>query len=648
MNLRLLLEDYLSLMREEGELDVFLPLLLAAMGHETIIKAQKGPRQYGVDILTIGPGKGGRRTLHMWLVKRGDIGRPEWSATEQSVRQSIDDVGDVYLATHIAPQFKRLPKKLIVLTNGEYKSNIVEVLAQYLEAWEKRHQAESEYVGISTLATWTEKHLLDENALPSAGRTLFRRMLANISTPEFCVTAGREFIDSMIAEALVPADSEKARLKRHLTSLRAIRTALSILHVAGQKEDNLVAVYRLSEYALLAVWSKFQAEITSSNKPVITEFSELLDQMLSEGRTYHAKLDPYYRVKNAFPYSSADSIFANQRVFEELGRIGLCGYIWGFIGAQGDLEFARGWAEQYAIRLENLLATHGCASSPVYDEQALDIHQALLLLVMTSRAERAKGWLTSLVQRLLYAARVQKHLPLNATFDEVLAVHHGYEEIGPEMLHTSALIPLLAIWTSALGLDGAYSALRSKVVPSLADTTLTAWSPDAGFDSILSEPSKLQPHGVGEDLTLPEDPKKFLIAMCEPLAGVQPIAKSSWYQFGAPYMPLLSSLHWRMQAPREMIAKQVAALAAAVEPKADYPQAPAAVPIPSSDSVSTTVSVAGVSSSELNLQRARGFRTRQRSKSDVDMRSASEGGARPDGMMHFGVPWTNRWSKRKS
>ncbi|MES2106963.1 MAG: hypothetical protein V4634_23305 [Pseudomonadota bacterium] len=36
MSLTLLLEDFLGLMREEGELDKFLPLLLSGMGHHIV------------------------------------------------------------------------------------------------------------------------------------------------------------------------------------------------------------------------------------------------------------------------------------------------------------------------------------------------------------------------------------------------------------------------------------------------------------------------------------------------------------------------------------------------------------------------------------------------------------------------------------
>ena len=398
--------------------------------------------------------------------------------------------------------------------------------------------------------------------MPPNARTLFRRMLANISTPEVCIQVGRALIESLVAEGLGIAKSRNAQRKRHLTALRAVRTALSILYVWGQNEDNLVAPYRLSEFALLAIWSGLQDEIVAGNKPVISEFSEVLFQVLNVGHAYHEKLHPFYCVKDAFAYNSPDSILVAERVFEELGRLGFCGYTWAFHAVVGDVEFAADQALVYAARIEALLTSHDCVASPVYDHQALDIHAALLCLLSANHVDTAKQWLANIVRRLLQVSGVKKYWPLVSTFQEALELQHGYEEVAPELVGTSILVPLLAIWTSALRMDDAYAALRDKLLPQLSGTTLNVWSSDVGFDRILSDPTELQAHGVGEALlTLPSDPRQLLTALSSPLSGVQSIESSQWYQSRVPYIPLVASLHWRLQVPREMLAKHAVALA---------------------------------------------------------------------------------------
>lgn len=201
-SLRLLLEDFLGLMREEGELDLFLPLLLSAMGHEVVYRAQKGTRQYGVDISTVGKDDDGRKKLFLWLVKCGDIGRAAWSSGEQAIRQSMDEVGDVYLHSHIEPQHAALPKKLVVVTNGDFNAALALTMSTYFRTWERRYDAEVSKVNGSSLADWTEQHLLDENVLPAANRMLLRRMLANVALPEMSIAAGRQLFRELISRLL--------------------------------------------------------------------------------------------------------------------------------------------------------------------------------------------------------------------------------------------------------------------------------------------------------------------------------------------------------------------------------------------------------------------------------------------------------------
>jgi hypothetical protein len=53
--MRLVLREYLSMLRESGELDVLLPDLLIAMKIDPLTRPGKGMRQYGVDVPAVGP-----------------------------------------------------------------------------------------------------------------------------------------------------------------------------------------------------------------------------------------------------------------------------------------------------------------------------------------------------------------------------------------------------------------------------------------------------------------------------------------------------------------------------------------------------------------------------------------------------------------
>ena len=561
-SLRLLLEDFLGLMREEGELDVYLPLLLSGMGHELIYRAQKGTRQYGVDISSVGKDKDGKRKLFLWLVKCGDIGRRDWDTGPQSVRQSIDDVGDVYLATHVAPQHARLPKKLVVLTNGDFSAALTLTITSFLTSWSERCQVEAETVNGSTLAAWTEQHLLDENVLPPNNRALLRRMLANVGSPELSIEVGQELFQALVKSAMEPSKSAMARRKRQLMALRGIRTALSVLQIWGQNEQNCLAPYRLAEFAVLCVWAGMHEAIETGDKTVGLEFAELLFQYASIAAAYHQKLQPYYLTQNGFAHVYPDSLLVTDAVFKELGRLGLQGCIWAFHAVESNDAFADGVANSYLSRLVALLTSHTCTQSPAYDHHSAAIHTAMLLLLVGNRREEAKQWLVNLSLRLAYVAKTRKYWPICAPFEEALLVRHGDEEMNDEFRSTSTLVPLLLLWASALGMEEVYSHIRGNVLPAIPKTTLNFWSSDVGFDKLVANPATLNQHGVGEGvLNVPADPAEYLSMLSTPLAGVESIEHATWFRLRAAYIPLLAALHWRLQVPREMLVKHALAVA---------------------------------------------------------------------------------------
>ena len=75
MSLRLIVQEYLGLLKESQELDDLLPILLAAMRWENVSGAQRGARQYGVDLAAVGKDHDGKKKLFLFVIKSGDINR---------------------------------------------------------------------------------------------------------------------------------------------------------------------------------------------------------------------------------------------------------------------------------------------------------------------------------------------------------------------------------------------------------------------------------------------------------------------------------------------------------------------------------------------------------------------------------------------
>ncbi len=75
--MRIILREYLGMLRESGEFDALMPDLLREMQFVPLSAPQRGVRQAGVDLAALGDDDQGRRSLWLFVLKRGDLGRKD-------------------------------------------------------------------------------------------------------------------------------------------------------------------------------------------------------------------------------------------------------------------------------------------------------------------------------------------------------------------------------------------------------------------------------------------------------------------------------------------------------------------------------------------------------------------------------------------
>lgn len=560
-SLRLLLEEFLGLMREEGELDAFLPLLLSAMGHEIVTRPQKGPRQKGVDLATVGVDEeDGMRKYFMWVLKRGTVGRMEWNTGPYSVRQSLDDIVDDYIPTHIRTEFAKLPRKVVVLTNGDYASTISETMANHFRKWSKLNKVPVVPINGSGLAIWTERHLLDENLLPKDVKSHLRRMLANVEATELSVESGKQLVDELVgAVKRLKSTKGKAR-KAKLTALRAVRTAVWIVWLWGGNAKNMKPAYRIVEYSVLAVWAAFHEALVSGELDTIKEFRSLLGLWQQIAAEYHVTMQPYYVTNESFGAKLPDAVFVADAAFQELGRLALRTFYIANLAVESGSAALEVEAKACGDLLCALLNTQGSLSSPIVDNQAVDIHVGMLALLAINRREFAVDWLVNIVSRLELACTRKEHWPLSADLADVLSVRWDEGVGAGEFIRWTTLVPLLGVWAAALGLPELYTRLW-LVHRQVSEATPNLWTPGDGHDSLLHDATALAKHGIAETfLEMPQSVEAYRTHLQGQIADGPPISTCSWYQARLAVLPLLSAVHCRRQVPREMLVEHAFAL----------------------------------------------------------------------------------------
>ena len=117
--MKLVIREYLASLKERDELDAVLPDLLTELGFTVYSRPARGTRQYGVDVAAVGPGQDGILRVHLFSVKSGDLDRNEWNtASPQSLRPSLDEILDHYIATRIPPEYANLPIAICLTFGG--------------------------------------------------------------------------------------------------------------------------------------------------------------------------------------------------------------------------------------------------------------------------------------------------------------------------------------------------------------------------------------------------------------------------------------------------------------------------------------------------------------------------------------------------
>jgi len=133
----IIVQEYLSSLKEDKELDYLFPILLNSMGFRVVqtAKEAKGQSQYGKDIIAIGQDDKGIK--HRWYFElKGyddrDITDKNYFISD-GIRESITEARDTAFKDSSIPGFNTLPVKIVLVHNGVLKANIRPTFDGFIE-----------------------------------------------------------------------------------------------------------------------------------------------------------------------------------------------------------------------------------------------------------------------------------------------------------------------------------------------------------------------------------------------------------------------------------------------------------------------------------------------------------------------------------
>ncbi|MBA4376869.1 MAG: hypothetical protein C0401_11960 [Anaerolinea sp.] len=516
--MKFILSQYLRTLKERDEFDSLLPDILLAMGYAPISKAQTGVRQFGVDLAVVGTSPDdGIQELLLLVIKRGDIGRSNWDSGPQSVRQSLNEVLDVYLKTHVEPAHEPLRKRIILATTGDLKQDT----QINWDSYTKEHSARASFSfwGGDRIAILIEQHMLNEQIFGTKDRTDIRKSLAlagEIGYDQrdlhrlFRRQLGLEDDGSLLDHSKRPRDLLKA--------LRVINLSVQIFSRWSEDEGNLKQALIASERATLWSWHRIQLEEEDKRSLYYQAFGELWQSHAGVGHRYFEKIQPHLYVQDGLSGYCRENAEFSLVVFEQIGLIATIGLCHALIATDEETrKVAANNAGVVADALAAMLKNNPVSGSPRLDINVVDIVLGLLLLIVTNHISEAQEWLCELVKRIDYTLKLKRNFPIctDSTDDLVEINVFGDEELCVRLMKTSWLLPTLAGWAVILERYDLYEVLAKNSKTSYPNICLQLWHPTAADISKHLYFMAAQ-HSSGEaeaPIILPDDANEYRTRM---------------------------------------------------------------------------------------------------------------------------------------
>lgn len=548
--MKLIIREYLASLREREELDAILPDLLSELGFNVYSRPGRGTVQHGVDVAAVNRDEDGQAKVHLFTIKRGDLGRQDWNGSDQALRPSLDDIIDTYIPTHIPEEHRSLPVVICICFGGDVKEPVRLSLTQYEKSKTSATLSFEEWNG-DKIANLLLQGVLRQDLLPKPFRSDFQKAVALLDEPE---VSYRHFA-RLVRDLLISVTDEKSRVR----VARQIYICLWVLYVWGREVGNMEAPCRSSEFAILSTWELVKPWIdtpSAEHRALATIMNQTvrLHLLIATG-FIEGKIAPLCLSRDAIGMAvgSRSAVDVSLKLFDLLGRIGLTGawlkWLIDPTKEEGSLEVEKAVGRYFDIGM-SLIENNHALNLPLCDDQTTDISLFLMLCLWHANApHRLVQWLEAMVSLYDFTVRANGRYPTSLR-EYTDLVEHPREQSNDyfeEATAGSTLIPVLAMWSKALGRPDVATRLARLTTDKLAHCTMQLWTP--GKDSEQHFYVNSDVHGLAIiDLPIKDSAADLLETVSD---GCKEGAFDtlSAIQTGVWPIVLTACRHWRLPVP---------------------------------------------------------------------------------------------------
>lgn len=306
--MRLIIKDYLLHLKEKDELDLLLCDLLLQMGYATDSKPKSGNRQYGVDIRAHNS-----KEILLCVVKQGNMDRRVWDADPNAVRQSLDEIQDVYI-DFIKNDLQGKKLHIAVISNGVIEEAVSPNWTSYVKhntSWQSI-PVKIEFWDIDALVIAVQKHLLNEHIFDERMCSLLRKALYFIDESDY----HRKHFENIVDDFLDSLDCE-GKAKDQEKKLAGLYLANQMIaHYAAESKIYKIAVM-VTEYLLIRYWKFLQVHSLFEKDRYAQWLYKFMKAYEKWGKEYYSITKSCAEGPNRFP--SYNSVEQRVLLYEVLG-----------------------------------------------------------------------------------------------------------------------------------------------------------------------------------------------------------------------------------------------------------------------------------------------------------------------------------------
>lgn len=480
--MRLVIKDYLLLLKEKDELDLLLCDLLLQMGYVTDNRPETGNRQYGVDIHAHNS-----KEVLLCVVKQGNIDRKNWDSGPNAVRQSINEIKDTYIG--LINRIERIKSlRIAVITNGMMD----EALRPNWEGFVKQNTDWNgitvgiEFWNIDKLVEYVENYLLDEHLFSGGMRRSLRQALYFIGESDYHNEHFERIIDSYIAQ-FNNADTSKEQKKK--TAGLYLATQM-IAQYAAEEKIYKVAIM-VSEYLIIRYWKYLLSHSGFEKVQNIEWLLKFLKSYSKWNQKYYEAVRYCCEGPNRLPlYNSVE-----ERVilYEILGYLTTYAYYLSFLSDYDTASKER--CNQVHNSIIDLLNNYPQILYPPYDRHVGTISMLFRFLDRRGRKEDIHELLH---RQCMYSMglylKYQKYPTATDSFEDAMNIEMG---LPAEDYMTSAFWGIMLEWIVLMGQDNLYQQLQLFLEEELREVTKCSWFLRADEEILFYDPYVMTKAGEG-------------------------------------------------------------------------------------------------------------------------------------------------------